>query len=188
MKGYVSQLQQLRDDVYKGSFTKGRRTRRKRKLAPDEQRPSSVVDVTATYVHSQESGLKSTENVISVVEDDVDENAKHLLRIRGLRSEAERNIGTHVNLTDGFVYIAINPVYGGWFKVGMTLDYEERISTYNTSCPFDGFKMLVVAYVSDRRAKEVELLAIFADHALRSKGEWFEITKEKAIALFTSVV
>jgi len=112
---------------------------------------------------------------------------EQLERIRNLCANSERQVGEQVDLQEGFVYIAVNEIYGGWCKVGMTLDYEARISTYNTSCPFDGFKMLVVAHAHNRRAKEAEMLAVFKKQSSSSKGEWFEIEEGKAKALFTSL-
>ena len=114
--------------------------------------------------------------------------AQQLIRIRNLCADSERVIGEQSALKEGFVYLVVNAVFEGWYKVGMTLDYEARLTTYNTSCPFDGYKFIALEHVSDRRQTENMLLVEFANHSSSSKGEWFKMEEGKAKALFTSLV
>jgi T5orf172 domain len=138
-----------------------------------------VIEKTEVAVHTLNWKSKEQQTV---------SNTEHLQRIKKTCSEITRITGKQVDLKEGFVYIAVNAVFEGWYKVGMTLDYEARLATYNTSCPFDGFKFIALEHVSDRRQTETQLLTEFAKHSSSSKGEWFKIEEGKATALFASLV
>ncbi|AVP58422.1 hypothetical protein C7H73_12600 [Pulveribacter suum] len=104
--------------------------------------------------------------------------------IRRRYSEEIRNKGEQTNVREGFIYILISPCFPGWVKAGMTIDYDLRLGTYNTSDPLSRFKYVELAWTSDRRGAEQHLLAALQHAAAESRGEWFRLTLEEAVSIF----
>jgi predicted GIY-YIG superfamily endonuclease len=113
-----------------------------------------------------------------------------LNEVKKIRKEFARVLG----LTDvkgiqspklfGYVYLIVNENYSGWVKCGMTGNVEKRLSQYNTYDPFGKFVVLEAKSVEDRKKAEIKLISELKIASARYKGEWFEIDKEKAIAIF----
>lgn len=99
------------------------------------------------------------------------------IRIR--RKNAESITGTHVNISDGFVYIITNPAYPGCIKIGSAIDYEERLNTFQIYCPYRQFHIEYVKYVDDRVKIEKETHRKLDDDHIN--GEWYSTTIEEAI-------
>ena len=69
---------------------------------------------------------------------------------------------THKDLNKqvkGYVYAITNPAWPGWVKVGMAVDSNDRLNSYQTSSPFRDF---------------------FRERCSEHSGEWFKITREDA--------
>ena len=88
---------------------------------------------------------------------------------------------------EGQVYIITNPNFPEWVKVGMAVDSEDRLKSYQTSSPFRDY-ILVYAYeVDDRRAAEA------AAHTRLVKecdniNEWFRLPPAIANDLILEVI
>jgi len=88
---------------------------------------------------------------------------------------------------EGYVYVMTNPAWPEWVKVGMAVDSEDRLKSYQTSSPFRDY-ILVYAYeVDDRRAAES------AAHARLAKecdniNEWFRLPPPIANELILEVI
>ena len=66
----------------------------------------------------------------------------------------------------------------------MTIDYEQRLSTYNTSDPLSRFEYAELAWVPDRRNAERVLLAALQEITDETRGEWFRSDVQDALRVF----
>jgi hypothetical protein len=143
----------------------------------------SVVDAYNLKIKSRNEVKQVEELITEVVKVEITLSDR-LNSIREYLKSSDRKIGEQTEIKEGFVYLVENEVYPGWIKVGMTIDYESRIGTYNIYDPFNKFKFVSLSFVKDRRSKEQELIEIFKIHSLSIKGEWFKIEKQKVVDLF----
>jgi hypothetical protein len=79
----------------------------------------------------------------------------------------------------GYVYLISNSAYGGWVKIGQTIDMRARLSTYQTGDPFKRYSVEVAILVPDRRRMEVDVLRDLSTRFAR-KGEWVNCAIEDA--------
>ena len=109
-------------------------------------------------------------------------------RLDSIRLRYSTEIGKHgeqVKIDEGFIYLVENPSFPGWVKVGMTVDYEKRLKSYNIpNDPHQAFSFIKVRWVENRRKRESEKLELFAEFAEQFRGEWFKIETEQALVLF----
>jgi len=70
----------------------------------------------------------------------------------------------------GIVYIIENPAFEKHYKIGMTVDIEDRLNSYQTYDPFRKFKVAHYDFVLNRRAIETQILSSF--HLSLEEGEW----------------
>jgi len=106
------------------------------------------------------------------------------IRIRYLSEDRSRS--TRDSIPEGFVYLVENPAWPGWVKIGMTMDYEQRLSSYNSAYdPYNKYSYIEINWVKNRRDKEADLLELFENKADDRNGEWFRISKSLAIQLFS---
>ena len=80
---------------------------------------------------------------------------------------------------EGLIYFVENPSYPDHLKVGMTIDLDTRLATYQTYDPFRKFKVKHYEFVLNRRLTEDKILNSF--NVDIENGEW--IKKTDAIAL-----
>lgn len=93
--------------------------------------------------------------------------------------------GEQSSIEEGFVYMIENPAFPGWIKVGMAIDYETRLSSYNTTYdPLGRFCFIKILWTKNRKDSEKDLLSIFREKSSLNKGEWFKIEKSVALTLF----
>ena len=111
----------------------------------------------------------------------------NLERIRQNRLDERTKSGEASRIKEGFVYIIENPVWNNWIKAGMTLDYEERLMSYNMYDPTASYTLVKMKWVLDRKQSEDSLLEKLAVHSQLQKGEWFKIDKEKALSIFDNI-
>ena len=95
---------------------------------------------------------------------------KRLARNIGSRALREYN-----KAKDGYVYIISNPAWKGWYKVGMAMDAEDRLKSYQTSSPRSDYKLEYSRYFSDRRRAEEKTHNTLNDFSLDRNGEWFKL-------------
>lgn len=78
-----------------------------------------------------------------------------------------------IPITEGFVYVIGNPAWPGMYKIGMTIDVNERLTIYQTYSPNRDYKLYHFRFSSDKRRTEKELHNLLKDY--RVSGEWFEV-------------
>ncbi len=88
---------------------------------------------------------------------------------------------------EGYVYVMTNPAWPEWVKVGMAVDPEDRLKSYQTSCPFRDYMLYYSYEVDDRRAAES------AAHVRLAKecdniNEWFRLPPPIANELILEVI
>ena len=85
--------------------------------------------------------------------------------------------------SEGEVYLIMNPAWPEWVKVGKAAIATDRLSNYQTSSPFRDYIIIKSIKTEDRHAAETDILIRFEDESVERRGEWFKISKEKAIEL-----
>ena len=83
-------------------------------------------------------------------------------------------------VTEGSVYIMGNPVWPEWVKVGMAIDAEDRLSNYQTSCPFRDY-VLYYSYDAKDRRKAESAAHYKLGKQFERRNEWFKCSPEEAI-------
>lgn len=82
---------------------------------------------------------------------------------------------------DGFVYIITHPAFPGYVKIGMAVDVESRLSSFQTGCPRRAYRCNFAIYTANRRETEAAIHKHLAHR--RAEGEWFLISKTEARAV-----
>lgn len=100
----------------------------------------------------------------------------------GIKHKDEYN-----SVTEGDVYIIINPAWEGWLKVGMALDAQDRLKSYQTSSPLRDYKLKYKKYFKDRKKAEHTAHDLLDKESLDRNGEWFKITQIKARGIIESI-
>ena len=83
----------------------------------------------------------------------------------------------------GMVYMISNPAFPMHYKIGMTLDVIDRLSSYQTYDPYKQFKVVKYNFVLNRKLIERQLL----NHPdlFKDTGEW--ILKQNAELVFSKI-
>lgn len=71
---------------------------------------------------------------------------------------------------EGQVYLIANPAWPEHIKIGMSVDSDARLASYQTYDPFKAFYIKNYEFVLDRREAEKKLLEKFGVHL--EEGEW----------------
>lgn len=82
------------------------------------------------------------------------------------------------------IYLLENPVFPDHYKIGMTIDLDQRLSAYQTCDPYRRYKIIKYEFVLDRVLLEKELLC--HPHIINEEGEW--IKRINAIETFSKVI
>ncbi len=81
----------------------------------------------------------------------------------------------------GHVYAIVNDAWPGWVKIGMSVDWERRLDSYQTSSPHRDYRVLgATEKISDRHRAEARAHVIAEETAAERSGEWFQITNGEA--------
>jgi len=80
---------------------------------------------------------------------------------------------------EGMVYLIANPCWPAYLKIGMTIDTEARLASYQTYDPFQRFYIKHWEFCLDRRAAEKELLERCDVHL--AQGEWIKYKRSAEI-------
>jgi len=164
-KIYKSNLQRLKEDVYK-----------KPKLTKHKTNKKLIENLKQSIVNEQKIEIKE----ISLHD--------HLNRIRQTILNENVISGKQTTITEGFIYLIVNPVWNGWIKAGMTVDFEERLTSYNIYDPIGMYSYIDIKWTNDRKQAEKQLLDFLNIHSKKRKGEWFKIEHTKAQILMTLTV
>jgi len=101
-------------------------------------------------------------------------------RYKGFEDAAFSSLENYKSNLEGQVYIITNPAWEGWVKVGMAVDAEDRLNSYQTSCPFRDYMLYYSYETKDRRKAESEAHSKL-DEKFERRNEWFRCTPEEAI-------
>jgi len=77
--------------------------------------------------------------------------------------------------TEGEVYIVVNNAWPEWVKIGMAIDSEDRLKSYQTGSPMRDYKLVYSVSTKDRRKTEAEAHRSASVIAER-RGEWFKMS------------
>jgi len=110
-----------------------------------------------------------------------------LADIRRRYGDEIRQRGEQTIAKEGFVYLMTNPCFPGWIKAGMTIDYELRLGTYNTSDPLSRYEYAELVWTPDRRDAERQLLTALERIAAETRGEWFRMQLQEAMSIFDPI-
>ena len=83
---------------------------------------------------------------------------------------------------EGLVYLIANPAWPEHLKIGMTIDTESRLVSYQTYDPFKAFYIKNYEFCLNRRAAEKDLLERFNIHV--EEGEWIKYSDSAEIIRF----
>jgi len=101
-------------------------------------------------------------------------------RYKGFEDAAFSSLENYKSNPEGQVYIITNPAWEGWVKVGMAVDAEDRLNSYQTSCPFRDYVLYYSYKTQDRRKAESEAHSKL-DEKFERRNEWFRCTPEEAV-------
>ena len=100
-------------------------------------------------------------------------------RYKNFEQAAFSSLERYESSIEGQVYVITNPNFPEWVKVGMAVDAEDRLNSYQTSSPFRDYTLVSAWDVTDRRSAESE-----AHQELQKlydrRSEWFRCTAEQA--------
>lgn len=101
-------------------------------------------------------------------------NLKLARKIAGLtfmQLKAERG-GTPSTCREGFVYLIENPAWPDHIKIGMAVDINKRLATYQTSDPYRQYRIKHYEFVLNRRSVEKQILSQYSVNI--EQGEWIK--------------
>jgi hypothetical protein len=90
-------------------------------------------------------------------------------------------------VTEGSVYVIANKAWDGWVKVGMAIDAEDRLKSYQTSSPFRDYMLYYSYTTSNRRKSEAEAHSML-EQKYERRNEWFLCTPSQAIEVLNGQV
>ena len=70
-----------------------------------------------------------------------------------------------------YLYVVSNPSFSGYYKIGVTSDFHQRLSNYNTGDPYRAYKLELIAVPKSRSARDIEQEFMLNNE---SKYEWFQ--------------
>ena len=87
----------------------------------------------------------------------------------------------------GEVYIIRNPAWEGWYKIGMAVDADDRVLSYQTSSPHRDFEVVYKVKVNNRREAEKKAHREGERLAEKYNSEWFYIDTDEAIGILNKI-
>jgi hypothetical protein len=139
-----------------------------------------ILEVRPSFLKDDYSDLLDKKVTVVVAND------ARLNLISEMRKKEDRTKGKQTLIEEGFVYLVKNSAFPGWIKAGMTIDYEDRLKTYNLYAPDRNFQMISMKWVADRRVCETILLEELGKIAEITNGEWFKVDESLALKVFNS--
>ena len=106
-------------------------------------------------------------------------------RYKNFEQAAFSSLEKYESSVEGQVYVITNPNFPDWVKVGMAIDAEDRLNSYQTSSPFRDYVLQYYYDVNNRRAAENEAHTEL-QKSYERKGEWFKCTPEEARVVVSS--
>jgi hypothetical protein len=90
-------------------------------------------------------------------------------------------------IQEGYVYIISNRAWPHWVKIGMAIDAEDRLNSYQTSSPYRDYILEHRVFSSNRRASEQEAHTKAAAICRGMANEWFELSVKEAITILDNL-
>jgi|TARA_R110002167_G_scaffold43703_5_gene131914 hypothetical protein len=112
-------------------------------------------------------GIKNVFEAMGLLENTVDKIKKEVLAL----------YDKHVH---GEVYIITNPAWDGWVKIGMAVDAEDRLKSYQTSSPLRDY-VLYYSYATENRRKSEAKAHRVLEQKYERRNEWFLCTPSQAV-------
>jgi len=91
-------------------------------------------------------------------------------------------------ISEGFIYIISNPSFPNFYKVGVTIDIQSRLKTYQTADPKRSYHIEHYIFHSNCYEMEKKINELFRPFALSIRNEWYEINKSMAISILDDQV
>jgi DNA-directed RNA polymerase subunit RPC12/RpoP len=88
---------------------------------------------------------------------------------------------------EGEVYAIANKAWDGWIKIGMAVDAEDRLNSYQTSSPLRDYVLLHRSSFNDRRRAEAKAHKKAEAIAEERKGEWFKMSSFEATKIIMAI-
>jgi len=109
-------------------------------------------------------------------------------RYKSFEDAAFSSLRNYKHTKSGYVYVITNPAWKGWVKIGMAIDAEDRLKSYQTSSPYRDYQLLHSVYVTDRRAIERKAHRKISKIAEDKQNEWFQVDVIEAIDCITAIL
>jgi len=91
------------------------------------------------------------------------------------------------DVKEGYVYVISNKAWPGWVKIGMAVDVDERLNSFQTSSPHRDYILEHSVASNDRRKSEKEAHTRALPLSTDTKGEWFKLSVEQAITILDNL-
>ena len=91
------------------------------------------------------------------------------------------------SIEEGYVYIITNRAWPTWVKIGMAIDAEDRLNSYQTSSPYRDFVLEHSVFSFSRRESEREAHTKAETMCKNSMNEWFELSVKEAIIILDNL-
>lgn len=89
--------------------------------------------------------------------------------------------------TVGYVYAIMNPAWPEWIKIGMAVDANDRLKSYQTSSPHRDYELKAQVYTLNKRKAESTAHTLCSRVCDERAGEWFKMPLETAVTILTEL-
>ena len=96
-------------------------------------------------------------------------------RYKGFTDAAFSSLQNYEDSKQGQVYVIRNPAFPSWCKVGMAVDAEDRLNSYQTSSPHRDYVLIHKEFFYDRRRAEAQAHIEAGKLAEEHNSEWFKL-------------
>lgn len=104
-------------------------------------------------------------------------------RYKSFNDAAFSSLENYKSTRVGYVYVISNPSWSSWVKIGMAVDAEDRLSSYQTGSPMRDYKLEYSVKCEDRRSLEKKVHKAATKRCVDRQGEWFKMPVREAIKL-----
>ena len=108
-------------------------------------------------------------------------------RYKSFGDAAFDSLSNYNKSKEGEVYAIVNKAWDGWVKIGMAVDAEDRLNSYQTSSPLRDYVLLHKVFFNNRRTAEAEAHLLADTVAEERRGEWFKMSSYDAVKVLSNV-
>lgn len=102
-------------------------------------------------------------------------------RYKSFNDAAFSSLQNYNTTKAGYVYVITNAAWPEWVKVGMAIDADDRLNSYQTSSPFRDYELQYSVHCKDRRKLEGKAHKAVEAIASDRNNEWFKVSVEDAV-------